>query len=793
MTTSKVRSVRVHLIWLVVASVVPVLVFAIFMVALFGSQQRTLVEQSVRETARALAATVDQQLSSSIATLEALATSRHLDTGDFRAFDEEARRVMPAHPGWITINLFDGSARQLVNLFRPFGTPLPEPADRPSILRVVETGETSVSDLFVGAVLGRPLVRIMVPVRRDGKIVYALAAGLDVGALQRHIAADSLPAEWIATITDRSGTIIARSHGIEQWIGKPAAPEFVRQVRAKPEGSFEHVNVDGVSVYAAHSRTRRAQWTVGLAVPTATVEAPRTVSLSIVTGGGALLLLLGAFLATRLGKRIADDINALPAAASGDAVTPAPPSSIAEIRAVEREIADARQGRAVAEEALAQSTERLSVLHEIDRAVIEADAPVAMAEAVLRRIRDLLGVPRAIVNLFNLETGEAEWLAAIGRRRIHLGPGVRFPIELMGDIAGLRRNEVQVIDVDALPRGPEVDALLASDVHIYRVVPLIAGGELIGGLSFGGPSGDFPPEQISIAREVAAQFAIAISQARLHERVKEQAATLERRVAERTRELSVANEHLEQEITERRRAEQSAEIANRAKSEFLSRMSHELRTPLNAILGFGQLLHDERIGPLSVEQKEYLGDIVTSGRHLLSLVNDVLDLAKIEAGKVEFHAVPLDPATIVAEVSDMARSLAAQKRITLASEIDPALTEVIVDPTRLKQVLMNYVSNAVKFTPDGGHVTIRLSVETADAFRIAVEDTGIGISEEDIGRLFVEFAQLDAGVGQKVAGTGLGLALTRRIVESQGGRVGVDSKVGRGSVFYAVLPRIATV
>jgi signal transduction histidine kinase len=766
MTTSRVRSVRVHLIRLVIASVVPVLAFAIVMVALFGSQQRALVEQRVRETARALAASVDQELRSSIATLEALATSRHLDTGDFGAFDEEARRVLPARPAWLTINLFDGSARQLVNLFRPYGTPLPDPADRPSILRVLETGQASVSDMFVGAVLGRPLVRIIVPVRRDGKVVYALAAGLDIATLQRRIAPDTLPGEWIATLTDRSGTMIARS---------------------------QHFDVDGVSVYAAHSPTGLAQWTVGLAVPTATVNAPRTVSLWIVTGGGALLLLLGALLATRVGTRIAADINALPAAATGEAAAPAPPSRIAEIRAVEREIAAAREGRAAAEQALAKSTERLNVLHEIDRAVIQAEAPVAMAEAVLRRIRDLLGVPRAIVNLFNLETGEAEWLGAIGRRRIHLGPGVRFPIELMGDIAGLRRNEVQVIDVDALPRGPEVDALLASDVHVYMVVPLIAGGELIGGLSFGGPSGDFPPEQISIAREVAAQFAIAISQARLHERVKEQAANLEVRVAERTRELALANQQLQQEIGERRRAEENAEIANRAKSEFLSRMSHELRTPLNAILGFGQLLHDERIGPLSVEQKEYLGDIVTSGRHLLSLVNDVLDLAKIEAGKLEFHAVPLDPAGIVAEVSDMARSLAAQKRITLSSEIDPALTEIIVDPMRLKQVLMNYVSNAVKFTPDGGHVTIRLSVETADAFRVAVEDTGIGIAEEDIGRLFVEFAQLDAAVALKVAGTGLGLALTRRIVESQGGRVGVDSKVGQGSVFYAVLPRIATV
>src|SRR5438552_16957643 len=194
---------------------------------------------------------------------------------------------------------------------------------------------------------------------------------------------------------------------------------------------------------------------------------------------------------------------------------------------------------------LAKSTERLRILHEIDRALIAAEAPVAIAEAVLRRLRDLLGVPRAIVNLFDLATGEVEWLAAAGRRRIRLGPGVRFPLSLMGDVEALRRGEPQVIDVAALPPSPEAAALLRSGVHTYMVVPMIAGGELIGALSFGGAPGQFPREQISIAQEVATQLAIALAQARLHERVKRQAEELEQRVQERTRELEAANRELE--------------------------------------------------------------------------------------------------------------------------------------------------------------------------------------------------------------------------------------------------------
>src|SRR2546425_743929 len=191
---------------------------------------------------------------------------------------------------------------------------------------------------------------------------------------------------------------------------------------------------------------------------------------------------------------------------------------------------------------LAKSTERLRILHEIDRALIAAEAPVAIAEAVLRRLRDLLGVPRAIVNLFDLATGEVEWLAAAGRRRIRLGPGVRFPLSLMGDVEALRRGEPQVIDVAALPRGPEAEALLASGVHTYMVVPMIAGGELIGGLGFGGGPGEVFPPQIGIPQEGAAHPAIALAHGRLPQRAERQAGGVRPRGAGTTREPETADE-----------------------------------------------------------------------------------------------------------------------------------------------------------------------------------------------------------------------------------------------------------
>jgi len=230
--------------------------------------------------------------------------------------------------------------------------------------------------------------------------------------------------------------------------------------------------------------------------------------------------------------------------------------------------------------------------------------------------------------------------------------------------------------------------------------------------------------------------------------------------------------------------------ANRLKSEFLANMSHELRTPLNGIIGFAELMHGGKVGPVSDPHKEYLGDILTSSRHLLQLINDVLDLARVEAGRMEFNPEPVDLAKIVGEVRDGLRTMAATKRIQVKMEIDPGLTGVTGDQAKLKQLLYNYLSNALKFTPDGGQVTVRVLPEQADTYRIEVEDTGIGIRPEDLGRLFVEFQQLDAGAAKKYQGTGLGLALTKRIVEAQSGKVGVRSAPGTGSVFFAVLPRV---
>ncbi|MBI2378149.1 MAG: response regulator [Deltaproteobacteria bacterium] len=248
---------------------------------------------------------------------------------------------------------------------------------------------------------------------------------------------------------------------------------------------------------------------------------------------------------------------------------------------------------------------------------------------------------------------------------------------------------------------------------------------------------------------------------------------------------------LEQANRELAIAKEQAERSSRFKSSFLANMSHELRTPLNSIIGFAELLYDGQVSPDMPEHHEFLGDILTSGRHLLQLINDVLDLSKVEAGRLEFHPERVSLGTLIGEVLAVLRTAASEKQIRIATEIDPSVAEVSIDPARLKQILYNYLSNALKFTPPGGRIELRARPEGTTAFRVEVEDTGIGISEGDVHRLFAEFEQLDAGSAKKHAGTGLGLALTKRLAEAQGGSVGARSTLGVGSTFHAVLPRLA--
>jgi protein-histidine pros-kinase len=242
------------------------------------------------------------------------------------------------------------------------------------------------------------------------------------------------------------------------------------------------------------------------------------------------------------------------------------------------------------------------------------------------------------------------------------------------------------------------------------------------------------------------------------------------------------------DITDRKSFERSLQKANRMKSEFLANMSHELRTPLNGIIGFTEFLIDEKPGALNAKQKEYLTDVYQSAQHLLQLINDVLDLAKIEAGKIHLNPQPFPLEKAIRDVCAVINGIAQKGGVSVTVKETPALGEVTLDQQKFKQICYNLLANAVKFTEIGGRVEIGAAPVAGGCFEIWVADNGIGIRPEDRERLFLEFEQLEKGAARRYEGSGLGLALTRKLVEAQGGSIRVQSEYGVGSTFTVTMP-----
>jgi len=279
---------------------------------------------------------------------------------------------------------------------------------------------------------------------------------------------------------------------------------------------------------------------------------------------------------------------------------------------------------------------------------------------------------------------------------------------------------------------------------------------------------------------LANQLAIAIANASAYRQIEQLNISLEAKVQERTEALHLQQQEL-QEVNTR------LEVANRHKSEFLANMSHELRTPLNAVIGFSEVLLEKMFGDVNERQEEYLNDILSSGQHLLSLINDILDLSKVEAGKMELELGLFDLRQVLEGSLVMVKERALAHGLTLSLDMADDLSVITGDERKVKQILFNLLSNAVKFTPDKGKVGI-VAKRINGAVQIAVWDTGVGIALEDQQRIFEEFQQVGHGLAGKIEGTGLGLALTKRFVELHRGTMGVESTLGRGSTFTFTLP-----
>jgi signal transduction histidine kinase/HAMP domain-containing protein len=416
---------------------------------------------------------------------------------------------------------------------------------------------------------------------------------------------------------------------------------------------------------------------------------------------------------------------------------------------------------------LARSVEELKALGEVSQVV----SSTLDLEAVLSSI------VRNAVQLSKADAGtiyEFDGAEAVFVPRTNYGVSSEF-------IEALRESELRVGDKTVLGQAvlkgapdqvPDLvnmpDYPLSHLSHMQKAgfravlaVPLLREDRLIGGLVVRRKkAGEFPAPVVNLLQTFATQSVLAIENARLF-----------REIEEKGRQL---------------------ELANRHKSEFLSNMSHELRTPLNAIIGFSEVLLERMFGEMNEKQEDYLKDIHSSGQHLLSLINDILDLAKVEAGRMELNPTTFDLSAAIDNALTLIRERAMHHGIALATEIDSQLGELNADERKLKQILLNLLSNAVKFTPEGGKITVGAR-RLRDMVEIAVNDTGIGIAPKDQAAVFEEFKQVGRDYTRKAEGTGLGLALTRKLVELHGGVMRLESEPGKGSTFSFTLPLKAAV
>jgi GAF domain-containing protein/anti-sigma regulatory factor (Ser/Thr protein kinase) len=410
---------------------------------------------------------------------------------------------------------------------------------------------------------------------------------------------------------------------------------------------------------------------------------------------------------------------------------------------------------------LMHSVEELRALGEVSQAVSSTLELETVLATIVSRAVQISGSYEGIVYEFDEATQTfharathqitPEHLEALRRTPVRLGEGA------VGR-AGVIREPVQVADIEAEWQlvAPQVRTLHAREgMRSLLAVPLVREDRLFGGLVIlRRDRGVFPPEVVTTLRTLAAQSVLAIQNARLF-----------REIEDKSRQLEVASQH---------------------KSEFLANMSHELRTPLNAIIGFSEVLTERMFGELNEKQAEYLTDIHASGTHLLSLINDILDLSKIEAGRMELELTDFDLPQAIDNALTLVRERAGRQGITLEHSVEERLGEIRGDERKVKQVLLNLLSNALKFTPEGGRVEVRAGMVDGMA-EISVTDTGVGIAPADQEAVFEEFRQVGTS-SAKQEGTGLGLALCRKFVELHGGKIWVQSEVGRGSTFTFTIP-----
>ena len=589
-----------------------------------------------------------------------------------------------------------------------------------------------------------------------------------------------------AFVVDGQGTLIAHPDislvlqktslaGLEQVKAALAGAPVPGQPRAEVNAARD---ARGQQVLTAHASIVPLRWTVFVEQPIEEALEPLRASISRT----ALLLLLGiAFsivASLALARRMVTPIRALQAGAerlgagdlgeridvrTGDELQALAEQFNSMAARLQESYANLEQKVDARTQDLSEALEQQTATAEILRAISSSPTDAQpVFDAIARRSVRLCDALFCAV--FQVRDGLLHFVGHSNVPEEGLASARQdYPAPVDGPFYSARtlrdRAVTHVPDTDTDPAGSPETRELARRVGYRSLlqVPMLRGADAIGVIAvYRRAAGPFSDKEIELLRTFGDQAVIAIENARLFQELREKTEQLE--------------------------------IANRHKSEFLANMSHELRTPLNAIIGFSEVLLERMFGELNEKQDEYLQDVLSSGRHLLSLINDILDLSKIEAGRTELDLAAFNLPLALENALTLVRERAMRNGIRLDLTVGAGIADLVGDERKIKQILLNLLSNAVKFTPQGGRVGVRAE-RVNGAVEVSVSDTGIGIAPEDQEAIFEEFRQVGTDYARKREGTGLGLTLARKFVELHGGRLGVKSHVGEGSTFTFSLPQ----